>query len=364
MHEERRERLRHLMVEHGVDACLATPSSDMFYLAGIAAHASERPTVLAVLASSESTLVVPQLETSGLPNLGATRVIAYGETGDPAGTLADVVREKNDRPLVAISDTAYASHLLRLQLALPTAAFQPMTPLLRLLRMRKTGQEIRVLREAGNRIDRAFQALLEESFAERTEVEIGERLRKRVRDEGLSDAAWGPIVASGPNSASPHHEAADRRIADGDAILLDFGGQLEGYQADITRTIHVGEPSEKFRHVYGVVREAQEAGVNAARVGAEAQAVDAATRDMIAAAGFADFFIHRTGHGIGLDVHEEPYIVAGNSTRIDPGMAFSVEPGVYLPREFGVRIEDIVVMDGTGGAIRCTEARRDLVIVG
>ena len=181
-------------------------------------------------------------------------------------------------------------------------------------------------------------------------------------DEG-SDVAGFQIVASGPNSASPHHEAGSRVIAEGDSVVVDFGGKVAGYCSDTTRTFHVGEPSAEYVEVYDVVRSAQEAGVASAGPGVPAQAVDAAARAIIEQAGYGDYFIHRLGHGIGLDVHEDPYLVDGNDALLEAGMVFSIEPGVYLPGRFGVRIEDIVVCT-SGGVERLNRSSHDLRVVG
>jgi D-alanyl-D-alanine dipeptidase len=228
--------------------------------------------------------------------------------------------------------------------------------------MIKSEQELGHLRRAGALADAAFVELLEVRFAGRSERSIAEDLNGLLRDQGLLVSGHLPIVASGPNSASPHHLTGEREIHEGDAVVLDFGGTVEKYYADITRTVHVGTPDDDFRGVYAVVRQAQEAGVQAVSPGVEAQEVDTVTRGVIGAAGYADFFIHRTGHGIGLEGHEEPYIVEGNALTLASGMAFSVEPGVYLPGRFGVRIEDIVAVTNDG-VERLNQASLELAVV-
>jgi D-alanyl-D-alanine dipeptidase len=228
--------------------------------------------------------------------------------------------------------------------------------------MVKGTAEVDLLQRAGHAADAAFAEIRQMRLAGRTERQVGHELQRLMKGHGLDVAGWDPIVASGPNAASPHYITGDREIREGDALTLDFGGSLEGYQADITRTVHVGAPSAEFRSVYAAVHEAQQAGVAAARPGVPAQTVDRAARQVIAAAGYGEYFVHRTGHGVGLEVHEEPYIVEGNELQLEPGMTFSVEPGIYLPGKFGVRIEDIVALT-ENASNRLNNAPRDLLVV-
>lgn len=227
--------------------------------------------------------------------------------------------------------------------------------------MRKGPEEIDLLRQAGAAVDRVMTRLDGTRFSGKTERELSVEIAAMTVEEGHEASAFS-IVASGPSGASPHHEPGDRMIAAGDTVVVDFGGRLQGYHSDITRTFFVGEPPLRVREVFGVVREAQEAGVAAAGPGVAAQEVDRAARRVIADAGFGRFYLHRTGHGIGLEEHEPPYIVEGNAEPLDPGMAFSVEPGIYLPGEFGIRIEDVVLATADG-AERLNEAPRDLHLV-
>jgi Xaa-Pro aminopeptidase len=206
------------------------------------------------------------------------------------------------------------------------------------------------------------RVLADREFTGKTEAQLGREIAELLVENGSDTAAF-VIVASGPNSASPHHESGERVIGEGDAIVIDFGGTVAGYSADTTRMFHVGEPGAKYREVHAVVLAAHNAGVSAVAPGVTAESVDAAARRVIAEAGYGEYFIHRTGHGIGLDTHEDPYIVAGNSQKLRPGMTFSVEPGVYLPGEFGVRIEDIVACT-EHSVDRFNHSSREVVIVG
>lgn len=228
--------------------------------------------------------------------------------------------------------------------------------------MIKSAAEIAALRTAGAQVDAIFQELLSWRWQGRSEGEVSEMIAAAMRQRGC-EAVDFVIVGSGPNGASPHHGGSDRVIEHGDTVILDYGGPFAGgYFADITRTVVVGEASAEVRKVYDAVRAAQEAGVQAVRPGVPCQTVDATARAIITAAGYGPLFNHRLGHGIGLDGHEEPYIVTGNALVLAPGMTFSVEPGVYLPGRFGVRIEDIVACTADG-VERLNTCSRELMLV-
>jgi Xaa-Pro aminopeptidase len=226
----------------------------------------------------------------------------------------------------------------------------------------KDPAEIAALQRAGAAVDVIAGAMRDRPFAGRREIDVHRELVERILEVGHERANFA-IVAAGENAASPHHEPSDRTIAPGDVVLLDFGGTMDGYCSDITRMFSVGEPTAEVRDAYAVLVEAQEAAVRAATVGTPCEAVDAAARSVIAAAGLGEHFVHRTGHGIGTEAHEDPYVVAGNTTPLVPGHAFSIEPGIYLPGRFGLRLEDIVVAT-EAGPLRCNAAPRDLAVVG
>ncbi|GAC1335698.1 MAG: aminopeptidase P family protein [Chloroflexota bacterium] len=358
----RLKRLSALAREMKVAAVIIGPSPDLRYLTGLIKQSGDRPILLGVTPAADPVLVVPAFEAAGVGAPAELRIHGYDESTDPIRVLIDDLALLDSDGTVAVGDSLWASWLLRFQRFLPRVSFSASSPIVRELRMRKSPVEVERLREAGARVDRAFDRLRRSRFAGRTEMDVAEELDALLGDQALEPAGWGPIVASGGNSAHPHHVPSDRVIQHGDPVVLDFGGVLDGYQADITRTVHVGPPSPRFERVYRTVRAAQEAGVTACRAGVEAQQIDRATRSVITAANFGAFFIHRTGHGVGLEEHEEPYIIAGNHLRIDVGMVFSVEPGIYLPNEFGVRIEDIVAVQA-GGAERLNNASREIVLV-
>jgi D-alanyl-D-alanine dipeptidase len=360
-YESRRKQASDALRARGLAALLLSPGSDLAYLAGYRVHPSERLTCLVVSADGAATLVVPELE-SPRAKVAAPDLLQriWSETDDPYSIVAGCVTARGD---VAVADQMWSLFVLRLQHALRGRSFQLASVVTRGLRMRKDTYEREALRAVSAAADRAFPRILEQEFVGRTEREVGAALAALLRDEGHDEVSF-TIVASGPNGASPHHETGDRRIARGDTVVLDFGGTREWYCSDITRTVHVGEGvDDEVRRVHDIVRRAQEAGYGSARTGATAASVDAASRRVIEDAGYGERFIHRTGHGIGLDGHEHPYLVRGNDERLEPGMAFSIEPGIYIPGRFGVRIEDIAVLGDDGRAEPLNHADHALAIV-
>jgi Xaa-Pro aminopeptidase len=249
---------------------------------------------------------------------------------------------------VGLGDRMWAEQVLALRDALPEAEQALAGAVLRGLRLRKSPAEVEALRRAGRAIDAVHQRMGEWLRAGRTEAEVAADIAAGIREAGHATVEF-TIVAAGPNGASPHHGVSGRVIAAGEPVVVDIGGRMpDGYCSDSTRVYCIGEPPADFAAYYAVLHEAQRAAVAAVRPGVAAQAVDAAARDLIAAAGHGEAFLHRTGHGIGLDAHEDPYIVAGNDTPLEPGMAFSIEPGIYLAGRHGARIEDIVVCTPDG----------------
>ena len=356
--------------EAGLDALLIGVGADLRYLVGYNAHETERLTMLVVPADGPPTIVVPLLEKPAAVAGSRVdlRIETWGETDDPAAIVAGIFRGATASPSrVAVSDRLWALQLLRLQRALPGVGFESATPVLRTLRMVKDPAEVTLLRLAAEAADRVVEQIAAGPLIGRTEVDVAREVRDRLIAEG-HDSAEFAIVASGPNSASPHHEASERVIEAGEPIVLDIGGMLGGYASDTTRTLWVtgGDdakgPDEAYRHLFSVLRSAQEIGTRAVRPGVACEAIDGATRDVIAGEGYGEAFIHRTGHGIGLEGHEEPYLVSGNGEPLAEGMAFSVEPGIYLEGRYGARIEDIVVC-GPDGPIPLNTSDRNLRIV-
>jgi len=328
---------------------------------GHAPRVTERPTLLVLRPDAVPVLIVPALErplAEASPAAELAELRAWHDGEDPFALAARVLEGASR---IAVGDRAWAAHLLGLQDALPSAAFVPAGDAMGRVRSVKDERELDALRRAAAAADAVFTDLVGLRFEGRTELDVADDVARLLVEHGHARADFA-IVASGPNGASPHHEPGDRRIADGDAVVLDFGGELDGYFSDTTRTVVVGGAPEGFAEAYDLVHGAQEAAFAAVRPGVAAEDVDRAARDVIADAGMGSLFVHRTGHGIGLEVHEAPYLVAGNGAPLDVGMTFSIEPGVYLPGRFGVRIEDIVAVT-RDGAERLNRSTRDLQTV-
>ena len=354
-----------------LDALLIGVGPDLRYLTGYEAMPLERLTMLLVRSDAAPAIVVPRLEApaarAGLRTDVA--IVPWDESDDPYALVASLLpTHAGAGPQVAVSDALRASHLLRLQKALAEdASFVVASTVLRDLRMLKDADEIALLRAAAEAADRVVAAIAGGPLVGRTEADVAREVRERLLAEGHDEALFA-IVGSGPNSASPHHEASERTIKAGEPIVLDIGGTLGGYGSDITRTLWVtgGDPSngpdERFRHLFAVLYAAQEAATRAVAPGVACEAIDAAARMPIDAEGYGPQFFHRTGHGIGLEGHEEPYLVAGNDDLLHAGMAFSVEPGIYFDGVYGARIEDIVVC-GDDGPIVLNRAPRELHVV-
>ena len=349
--------------EHGIDVLLITPSPDYAYLLGYKAPALERLTCLVVPAEGPPVLVLPRLEEPlarhRLGELGDDiEIVPWDETDDPIRAVQALVGPARR---VAIQDQMWARFALRLHAALDPAELVPAGSTMGQLRRVKDADEIERLRAAAAAADRAMLAIIDERLSGRTEAQVSRRIRELLIAEGHDDAGFA-IVASGPHSASPHHEAGTRTIDFGDAIVLDIGGTKDGYASDTSRTASVGEPPADFASLFAVLREAQAAACEAVRPGVPAAAIDAIARDIIADAGYGEAFLHRTGHGIGMEGHEEPYIVASNPEPLVAGNAFSVEPGIYIRDTWGARIEDIVVCTDGGGE-RLNTTSTDLYLV-
>ena len=347
----------------GIGALLLTPGPDLRYLTGYDAMPSERLTCLAVPADGPAFLVAPRLElrsvqASPAGGLGV-EIVGWDETDDPYRLVADRLGRPES---VGLADQMWAAMVLRFRDALPGARQGVASAALRGLRIRKTPAEVAALRAAGAAIDRVHARVPGWLRPGRSEREVAADIAAAIVAEGHARADF-VIVGSGPNAARPHHEPSGRVLAAGDAVVVDIGGTMpSGYCSDCTRTYAIGAAPPDMARYYEVLRAAQEAACAAVRPGIHAEAVDAVARDAIAAAGHGEHFTHRTGHGIGLETHEDPYIVAGNTEELEPGMAFSVEPGIY-PGPHGARIEDIVVCTASGYQ-RLNNASRDLVVVG
>ena len=353
----RLQRLVSLMKERNFDGALISPGTNLYYLTGLRIHeAGERLTVLVVSADGEYRLLAPSLYENVVRNFPVT---FWRDGENPYDKLAWILAEfhLSDGRLL-IEDTMRADWLMNV-MRLGPFEFYPLSSLVRELRMRKDKHEIEMMGHAAKAADRVFDEILSWDLVGMRERELALKIELAIRE--LSDGiSFEPIVASGENAANPHHEPGNRRLRKGDMVILDYGAKWKGYCSDITRTIALGRPNEKLVEIYEVVKEAQERAYKAVRAGVLARDVDKAARETIAKAGYGEYFTHRTGHGLGLDVHEEPYIGPDGNVVLENGMTFTIEPGIYVPGLGGVRIEDdIVVHDGRGK--RLTRAERELI---
>ncbi|MGA5466508.1 M24 family metallopeptidase [Mycobacterium sp. NPDC050041] len=347
----------------GLAGLVITPGYDLRYLTGSRAQTFERLTALVVPATGSPTVVVPRLELAALRESAVTElgitVRDWVDGDDPYRLVADALG--GAPAATAVTDAMPALHLLPLAGVLGVVPVLA-TDVLRRLRMVKDAAEIDALRTAGAAIDRVHERVPDFLVPGRTEADVAADIAKAIVDEGHSEVAF-IIVGSGPHGADPHHECSDRELRAGDIVVVDIGGPVEpGYNSDSTRTYSIGEPDPEVSRRYAVLQRAQHAAVQAVRPGVTAEQVDAAARDVLAAEGLAEAFVHRTGHGIGLSVHEEPYVVAGNDLPLEAGMAFSVEPGIYFPGQWGARIEDIVIVTDDG-VLPVNSRPHELVVV-
>ena len=363
---DRIRRAGDVAAQHDVELLLISPGADLRYLIGATGESHERLTCLLVPATGHRAppaVVVPRLEAPGLAGLGlaelGVEVVTWTDDEDPYLLISDLA---GGPTRIAVVDSMPARHVFGIQDALPEATAALAGPVTRELRMRKDAAEVAELRAAGAAIDRVHARMADILKPGRTEEQIGADIAAAIVEEGHTTAAF-VIVGSGPNGASPHHDVSSRLIESGELVVIDIGGPLPtGYFSDSTRTYAVGaEPPAAVREAYAVLQAAQQSAVAAVRPGIRAEQVDAAAREPITEAGLGERFVHRTGHGIGLEVHEDPYIVAGNELLLEPGMAFSVEPGVYFDGDWGARIEDVVVVTADGGE-RLNSRPHDLVV--
>jgi Xaa-Pro aminopeptidase len=344
---DRLARVRAAMGEQGVDTLLVSVGHDLPYLTGYLAMPLERLTMLVVPREGGATMVIPTLEAPRVVEQpGAFDLRPWGETEDPTAIVAGLTRGAGT---VAVGDQMWARFLVELLPQLPGVEYRRAVDVVGPLRMRKDAAEIEALAAAGAAVDRIAGELQrgEIPLVGRTEAAVSDELGRRIVEEGHEKVNFA-IVASGPNAASPHHHAGDRVIRPGEIVLCDFGGTMAGYCSDTTRCVFTGTVTPDVAEAYAVLHEAQAVGVAAGAEGTPCEEVDRATRRVITEAGYGEYFIHRTGHGIGLEEHEDPYIVEGNQRPIEAGHAYSVEPGIYVPGRWGMRLEDIVVATPDG----------------
>jgi Xaa-Pro aminopeptidase len=359
--EERLARVQQAMAARDVDVVMLSVGHDLPYLTGYHAMPLERLTMLVVPREGIATLVIPRLEEPRVaPHPTVFATAPWNETDDPVALTAKLAKSSRR---VAIGDQLWARFLVELLPHMPNVDWIRAVDVVGPLRRVKTAAEIAALQRAGAAADRVATQLHAGAIPliGRTEAQVSADISQRLLDEG-HDVVNFAIVAAGDNAASPHHHPGERVIRGGEIVLCDFGGTMADYCSDITRCVYLGEPSAEVRDAYAVLKEAQAASVASAVVGATCESVDAAARDIITAAGYGEYFVHRTGHGIGMEAHEDPYIVSGNTERLEAGHAFSIEPGIYIPGRFGMRLEDIVVAT-IDGPLPMNAVSHDLVVL-
>jgi Xaa-Pro aminopeptidase len=335
------------------EAVVLFPGPNLAYLTGIEEEPGERHLLLFV-AENAVALVVPELYADQLSDvwIPPESRIEWSDDDDPTEAIERVVDDLGiGRGRILVDDRMWARFTQDLRAAMPGAEFGLASEVLGDLRIRKDESELSAMRTAADVADEVSEAVraMGESAVGLTERELAREIERRMAEAGGEEPAFGTIVAAGENGALPHHHHGDREIREGDPVVLDFGTRVEGYPSDQTRTVVLaGDPPDGFEDAFSAVREAQRAAIDAAEPGVTAEAIDRTARELLEDRGYGENFVHRTGHGVGLEVHEEPYVVAGNDRELEPGMVFSVEPGVYLQDEFGIRIEDLLVVTEDG----------------
>jgi Xaa-Pro aminopeptidase len=352
IYADRCQRAQTQMVAAGIDYLFVGPGSDLRYLIGTKGMDNERMMVLVIPQKGDPTMVVPRLE-----KLATSKYATFFEMLDwtddegPQKRLQQILGDATQREIkAAVNPHLWSMFLIRLQELMPKTTWATADAVLKKLRITKTAEELKLLREAAGVADQTFKELVNLRFEGRAERDIMSDINGLLLKYGQEEMLF-CIVGSGPNGAQPHHHTGDRIIQKGEPVVLDFGGSYHGYCSDMTRMVIVGEQASdsEYEKVHNTVYAAVKSATAHVKPGVTCESVDAQARNVITEAGYGEYFVHRTGHGIGMEVHEDPYIVSGNQTLLEPGMAFSIEPGIYLPQRFGVRIEDIVVVTETGG---------------
>ena len=366
MHRERLQALQEETLEHGLDGLALVPGPNMLYVSGIDAHLSERPIVLFLPVDDEPAIIVPRLEASKAEEAGLDpgRLFVWSDEEGYAGAFqqACAFLELSDFLLGVEALRMRVLELELLQRYAPGLATAHGEEVLDAVRMSKDAQEVAALERSVAIAEEAMSQLLPYLKPGLTEKQVAGMLSRELLELGSGPLPFQPIVSAGPNGASPHAVPSDRPLDTGDLLIIDWGATVDGYVSDITRTFAVGEIDEELRRVYRLVREANAAGRRAAQPGASGQEIDRAARTIIDRGGYGEYFIHRTGHGLGLEPHESPQIMEGSEHSLAPGTVFTVEPGIYLPGRGGVRIEDDVLITEDGHR-SLTTFSRELVTI-
>ncbi|MTI47388.1 M24 family metallopeptidase [Sporosalibacterium faouarense] len=356
--------VREKMKKEDIDGIVLFPSSNLYYMTGFKTFPEGRLLLAVLPVEGEPFFVAPKLYESQIKKDSYYQeMILWKDEENPYEVLKNTMEEKGiDKSKLAVDDTMWAEQLLHMAEVLPEQEFVPLGNMLNGLRLIKSQEEIEKIQKSSDIVDGVIEELKKYIKPGMTEIEVAAFMEFEMRKRGSEGPSFDTIVGSGINGALPHYNAGQKKIESGEFVVLDFGATYEGYCSDTTRTLAVGEPSEKMKEVYNIVKEAQELGVKTARPGIKAKEVDKAVRNYIEEKGYGEYFTHRTGHGLGLQVHEDPYISGVSEIVLETGMVFSIEPGIYLEGEFGVRIEDIVVVT-EDGCERFNKTSKELTII-
>jgi Xaa-Pro aminopeptidase len=329
------------LIRQGIDAYFATTRVTLDYLCGIHEDFYERFALLAIHAKGQHCFIGPSFSRLQLQMASLHDIRLWEDGQDPLQFLKQLAEEWGLRTaVIAVDDKMPASLLLEMQKILPAVLFRSGAPVLSKLRSIKDEQELEHLKHAASIGDKTFESVVPLIREGMTEAELQDLIYAHMRKQG-GEPAFG-IIATGAHGAEPHHRSNSTPLKRGDVLVLDYGCTYQGYHGDMTRTLSVGPASDEVKEAYRIVFEAHHRARETIRPGISCEEVDRAAREHIASKGYGEFFIHRTGHGIGLELHEDPYIVKGNSKPLEVGQCFSIEPGIYIPGEFGIRIENIV----------------------
>jgi len=362
VYESRVQLCQRLMSEKGIDALFLAPGPNMYYLSAFLEEPSERLLTLILPHSGEPLFVVPELYEDHVRSVSWVEdYISWKDPEDPNSVLSAALKQLQvSLRVVGVDTRMWSRFLLMLLAAAPNARFADAASVMSSLRIRKSRQEIELMKSSAEIADATFMEAVKGFRHGMREHEMAAKIMYELRRLGADGMAFEPVVGSGPNAAHPHYRSGHRELRRGDLVVLDFGCLYRGYNSDVTRTVAIGDCDAERKRAYSIVQSAQEEACEKAASGMEAQSLDKVARDIVESAGYGQFFIHRMGHGIGLEIHEEPYIVAGNSMKLENGMTFSIEPGIYVPGQYGVRIEDIVVIEA-GKARRLNHSSRELM---
>jgi Xaa-Pro aminopeptidase len=352
------------MKESGLNSIILFPSPNLYYITGFKAFPEGRLLLAVIPSDGEPFFFAPKLYYSQIHKESWVKeIFLWTDDEDPYPILRKIMKDKGlNNGKIAVDDTMWAEQLLNIVNILPNIEFVPVGDMINSIRLTKTEEEIENIKQASKIVDKVIGVISKSIKAGMTEREVAALMEYEMRKQGSEGPSFETIVGSGPNSALPHYSAGERELKEGEFVVLDFGATYMGYCSDTTRTLCIGDPTPKMVEVYNIVKEAQEIGVKSVKPGIKAMEVDKAVRDYITQKGYGEYFTHRTGHGLGLQVHEEPYISSASNTILHPGMVFSIEPGIYIEGEFGVRIEDIVVVTETG-CERLNNFNRELIII-